>query len=529
MKKIIFNIACLIGLVAFMSSCQKDPVFEIPAQMVFDFPNVTQTHGQPSGQDVDLIRAVDIHLVTYTINPFLPVLGPTNMPTGNNHVNPNHSVTQDGNIMTIQFGVKIPIGSPSRDVPFTITVLDPNSVHITPESPNPATSTLAPEAFTLQGSGVVPAGSRTARFQITIDHAHLSATATQNDLFLLLSVDPASGVRATENMRRVRLRFARAASAPVLTATTVTPGIFSAIASSSVTSPGLSAVTEAGIIFSTASTFTLTTAGVVVAERTPTGTHGTGPITNAVTGNVLSENTAYFARSFAINATDTAYGPIVSFTTVAFNGGTTTVNAPNFIRKDTATVIMSLTAVNDTTFMNNVTGALRDTIQETGIVWAFNIIPTLADNTIVSNLTRMGTDTLTMATNFTTAGDLIVRAYAVSFSGNTSFSSAQTIRVRYPVGETRTATAVTDSSATLHGYLDFNGGAVLAEAGFEVSTSPTLAVIDHVFNVTTVPTAAMSQITGGVLSSGTTYYYRAFFVNRFGLRSYGEIRSFTTQ
>jgi hypothetical protein len=528
MKKIIFNIAWLIGLVALVSSCEKDPVFQIPTQMVFDFPNVTQSHGQPSGQAVDSIRAIDIHLVTYTINPFLPVLGPTNMPTGNNHVNPNHSVTQDGNIMTIQFGVKIPIGSPSRDVPFTITVLDPNSVHITPESPNPATSTLAPEAFTLQGSGVVPAGSHTARFQITIDHSHLSTTAAQNDLFLLLSVDPASGVKATENMRRVRLRFARAASAPVLTATTVTPGIFSAIVSSSVTSPGLSAVTEAGIIFSTASTFTLTTAGVVIVERTPTGTHGTGAITNAATGNALSENTAYFARSFAINATDTAYGPIVSFRTVAFNGGTTTTAAPNYTALNTATVIMSLTAVNDTSFMNHTTGVLKDTIYETGIVWAFNnTTPTIADNRIVGNLSKMGADTLTMSTSFTTAGELTVRAYAISFSGNINYSAAQTTRIQFPVGGTRDATVVTDSSATLAGYLDFNGGAVLDEAGFVFGT--TSGVLDQSVSAATAPTGAFTVAIPDGLTSGTTYFYRVFFVNRFGLRSYGEERSFTTQ
>jgi hypothetical protein len=246
--------------------------------------------------------------------------------------------------------------------------------------------------------------------------------------------------------------------------------------------------------------------------------------------NLWTHNVRYWVRSFAIKGTDTAYSAaLTTFMTLNYNGPQTTFNAPNFTALNSATVIMSLTAINDTALMLPTAVTARDTIDEAGIVWAFDkASPVLTDNKVVSKLKKIGTDTLTVPTTLTQAGNLVVRSFATSLSGRTIYGTAQTVNVNFPSGVTLDTLSATDTSAILRGRLDFNGGVVLAEAGFEYSTDPTFATSD-VVKATTAPTGAFQVTTPGTLTPGTVYYFKSYYINRFGLKSEGAVRTFRTR
>ena len=436
----------------------------------------------------------------------------------------------------------------------------------TPPAPTgPATSPVA-GAITINGndaetgaSGTIAAGQVSGSVEIRVDWATLTTTAANNRVYLLLTSNHPT-IPATENQRRIRLNFTRAGTAPTIAAPTFGASFFFVDLTSNVTAEGTTSVTEVGFIYATDtvggwSAFNLgntTAAGFTIVESVA-GTdsasqadgHNRGSFsgrTETIAGNGA---TRIWVRAFAINGTDTVFSPALTsapatVTTVAMGGGTTTITAPNFALHglDTARVIYSLTAVADTSWMNNTTRALKDTIAQTGIIWLFGntpaLTPTLADGTVVlGNLTQMGADTL-LISDFGLTGDgfLVFRPFATSYSGFTTLGPTQSVRVQAPIGRTLAvlAASVTDSSATLRGQLDFNGNIGLSEAGFLLGTSAGLdwTTNDTIIRVATMPTAAMNHTIARGLQAETTYFVRAFFRNNFGVVVLGEEQTFTT-
>jgi hypothetical protein len=357
---------------------------------------------------------------------------------------------------------------------------------------------------------------------------------------------------------------------PVLGANTFTPGIFSIHAVSSVTSVGRSEIIETGFIYSTDTIggwehMNMEKSGLIHRVTTLERVAATGagafrdsnvhrdrPFTPAAA-------TTYFVRAYAINANnDTTYNPPLtaaptSVATLAFSGGRTAINSTTYaetlattttdnlvegLNRDSVdvTVIYSLTGVNDTTFMNYTTGVLRDTIHEYGFVWGFAASPTIADNRIVSNKKRISQDTFGIQFPIsTTERTLHVRPYAISLSFEAAgtaptYGTASSQLMRLPQANTTAAGAVTDSSATLNGNLIWNGGVALIEAGFQLTTVSGDYSDAVIVRPTAIPTAGMSASTIplGRLEPGTTYHFRAFYINRWGMLTYGTEFPFTT-
>jgi uncharacterized protein (TIGR02145 family) len=93
-----------------------------------------------------------------------------------------------------------------------------------------------------------------------------------------------------------------------------------------------------------------------------------------------------------------------------------------------------------------------------------------------------------------------------------------------PTVSTGTFTEVTSSGVTLHGYIISDGGASISLCGFLYGTSPsnlTQNILSPNENNTFI-----CSISG--LTSGTTYYYKAYAANIVGT-AYGEVKQFTTE
>jgi len=508
MKKYIFKIALLLGVLLVMGSCQKDAFepYSGDPQIAFRFP-----------------------LTPLVTNPAMFVGTVASIPLETRAVPRTGAYTLDYPV-----DLRFSAGWPAQDINFTISVMDVNDITSGPAALN----TINPEAIGFETSGVIKAGEGQGTFKITIDWSKLSATGTENEIYLLLSAE-SSSVIAAPGYRRVRLRFTKTDGNFVLAANTLTPTPHFINLAGNVTQAGGTAVTHVGFIYATDTTtwreFNLNSGAVTRLAATPgSATTGQGAF-SAVLNAPQDAAQRFFVRSYAINGTDTIYSPALTaaptaVSTTVFGGGETTLAAPNFTALNTATVIMQLATLQDTTWISGTT--LRDTILETGIVWAFNkTAPDTTDNRIKGKLKKRGADTLQMVTNFTTPGNLVVRAYAISYSGRISYSTAQTVELLLPVGRTLavTTTTITDSSATLRGQLDFNGGVVLGAAGFVYGT------VDGVWTDTVRAATAAIPAAGAVMSLPVTklapetqYFYRAYFTNRWGLKVYGDTRNFTT-
>ncbi|TPD69839.1 lectin-like domain-containing protein [Flavobacterium microcysteis] len=123
---------------------------------------------------------------------------------------------------------------------------------------------------------------------------------------------------------------------PNVTATTAASAITANSASSggTVGSDGGQAVTERGICWST-------TANPSIANSRTTDGSGLGTFTSAMAG--LNAGTTYYVRAYATNSVGTAYGPQVTFTTVANNNPTISTIANQSVCANAATSALTFT------------------------------------------------------------------------------------------------------------------------------------------------------------------------------------------
>ncbi|AWH83627.1 hypothetical protein HYN59_00185 [Flavobacterium album] len=102
-----------------------------------------------------------------------------------------------------------------------------------------------------------------------------------------------------------------ASSRPVLTTAAISNLTYNAVTSGgTITNAGGSAITARGVVYATTANPTLSNSSVSA------GT-GSGTFTSTITG--LTDNTTYYVRAYATNATGTSYGNEVTFTTSAVN------------------------------------------------------------------------------------------------------------------------------------------------------------------------------------------------------------------
>ncbi len=226
----------------------------------------------------------------------------------------------------------------------------------------------------------------------------------------------------------------------------------------------------------------------------------------------LKENTTYRMRAYAKNEIGVGYSKQFSFTTLDLPK----VRTDEFSDIQLFSVRLHATAVS--------TG--NDATATFGFCWAEQTNPTIENN---STKVAVDKDTFSyLLSNLKDETTYYVRAYAQNKIGLTygEEKSFMTQPVVIPTVITSSATNISYKSATVGGNVTGDGGAAVTERGI-------------VYSKTQNPTTSSSKmkISGGIgnfsvtlttLSSGTTYYVRAYAINEEGT-SYGEQKSFTTK
>ena len=278
----------------------------------------------------------------------------------------------------------------------------------------------------------------------------------------------------------------------------------SATVGGNVTSDGGATITERGVVYSTTQSPTTSNSKV-------TSGNGTGSFTCDLTN--LQENTKYYVRAYATNKKGTSYGPQSSFTTKAYALPTLTTSSATNI---------SYTSV---TIGGNVINDGGTSVTERGVVYSTNQNPTTSDSKVTSG-NGIGSFTCNI-TNLQENTKYYVRAYAINKKG-TSYgpqSSFTTKAYSLPIVTTSSATNISYTSATVGGNVTSDGGANVTERGVVYSTNQN-------------PTTSNNKVTSGNgagsfscslinLQEGTTYYIRAYAINKKGI-CYGENIIFNT-
>lgn len=297
------------------------------------------------------------------------------------------------------------------------------------------------------------------------------------------------------------------ASLPVLSTSAVT-GIGETVAQSggNITDDGGATVTARGVCWSVSQNPSLTD------PHTEDG-GGTGVFTSSISG--LTGGLNYYVRAYATNASGTAYGDEVSFTT----------DNPTLPSVITSTV----SSITQTSAHSggNVTNEGSQPVTSRGVCWSTSPGPTISDDyttdgsgpgSFSSEITG-----LTCGTNY------YVRAYASSAAGIAYGAQESFTTLNCPSGmpeiSTSTVSNITPTSAQSGGEVSSEGGSAVTARGVCWSTLPLPTTSDPSTTDGSGPGVFTSNISG--LESNTQYYVRAYATNSQGT-AYGEEVSFNT-
>lgn len=284
---------------------------------------------------------------------------------------------------------------------------------------------------------------------------------------------------------------------------------FSAVTATSVhcggnvTDGGRSDVVSRGLCWSTMQYPTLRDSVVAVGN-------GTGVFEATI--STLHYNTTYYIRAYATNGIGTSYGEQLSFTTC------------DGLPSVTTGIVSSVTPTTASSGGNVVSdGGFAVTAR--GVCWSTTMQPTIS-NSHTSDGSGLGSF-ISSVTNLEPNTTYYLRAYASNEAG-TAYGEQMSFTTLSGLAMVTTSevTAVTATSATCGGSVSADGGFAVTARGVCYSTTPN-------------PTIASPHTSDGAglgnfvsqlynLSSGTTYYVRAYATNGAGT-VYGEERVFRTE
>ena len=265
-----------------------------------------------------------------------------------------------------------------------------------------------------------------------------------------------------------------------------------------ITSTGGMTVTARGICYGT-------TPNPNLSDSVITGTGNTG--TKQLTG--LTPGTTYYVRAFATNNIGTGYSNQISFTTLTIPT-VTTAEISN---------ITLLTA----TCGGEVLATGVPEITARGVCWSTLPNPTTADSHTTDGV-GFGAFTSQM-TGLNSGTTYYVRAYATNSSGIGYGNLITFTTLNLPTVLTNAVSNIMENTATCGGNITNNGGTNVIARGICWSTSPNPTLNDN-FTTNGSGTGEFTTTLTG-LTSGSTYYIRAYATNSFGT-TYGEERKLIT-
>lgn len=286
----------------------------------------------------------------------------------------------------------------------------------------------------------------------------------------------------------------------------------SAVAGGNVTSDGNASVTERGIVYSLSASPSIADLSSTIVRS------GSG--TGAFTCNLsdLQAGTTYYVRAYAINSKGTAYGDEISFTTAL----------PVSLASVTTSSVSNVT---ETTALagGSVTSDGNASVTERGVCISTVSNPTTANTKITAG---SGTGSFTCnLTGLQANTTYYVRAYAINSKGTAygeqvSFTTNKTVEL--PSVTTSAITQITQTTAVAGGSVTADGNASVTERGVVYSTVSN-PVINNIYHTTITSGSGTGSFSVNLtnLVEGTTYFVRAYAVNRAGV-SYGEEVSFMT-
>lgn len=243
---------------------------------------------------------------------------------------------------------------------------------------------------------------------------------------------------------------------------------------------------------------------------------GSGSNTFTINLSNLIANTTYWVRAYTVNTAGVGYGAVVAFRTGAPTIAEISSVSINSIGRNSAIASASVNS-NGGALLNahGVCVSTSASMNPRVCYWTNgNII-----GPFTINLTNLLPGTLYYA-----------RAYATNTAGegaSTSISSFTTLASLPPTVSATGSSSILISTASMSGNVTDDGGLPILERGFFISMStPTLSSTRVV--ASSIGTGTYSVNVSG-LSSGTTYYYRAYAQNAVNTSLSANTLSFTTQ
>ncbi len=271
-----------------------------------------------------------------------------------------------------------------------------------------------------------------------------------------------------------------------------------------VISHGGDSITERGICLSTLENPTIDSSKVSSGK-------GVGSFTCKIID--LTAGTTYYVRAYATNKKGTVYSEQLSFTTPNYGMPTVTTSAATNISYTTATCGGNVTADGD------------QTVTARGVCYSTSQNPTISNSKVQSGSGK-GSFTCNL-TGLSAGTTYYVRAYATNNQG-TSYGqqiSFKTSTYGLPTVSTSVATNITYTSATCGGNVTADGGQTVTARGICYSTTQNPTISNSKVQNGSGKGSFTCNLTG--LSTGTTYYVRAYATNSKGT-SYGQQVSFKT-